>query len=266
MPTSETQPISKTQCMSSQQRLSAVMRGLLRPKWSIQKQARSSEQGLTLLECLIAVAVMGLTVGLVLPPLLIASATRVQTRRAEQALQLAQGEVDRVRIIVARGDHTPANLPANIGNTTNLEAFPAPGGALNQLKSSVNCGNNYNGTQIAANQALRVDVNGDCQPDFLMQVFRTRGSTTRSESGNQDRPSEFRLGVRVYSITSIRGENFAGLGTEQASLSLTNSERNQLNQPLAVLYTQVSWGDRDSTLCQFYGDRRSEIESCQDTF
>ncbi|PSB22648.1 hypothetical protein C7B61_09915 [filamentous cyanobacterium CCP1] len=240
---------------------------------------RSSEQGLTILECLIAVAVLGLTVGLVLPPLVIASATRVQTRRAEQALQLAQGEVDRIRVLVERSQHQVASLPATIPtNRTDLENFGAPTGTLNQLKSPSAC-NRYTGQRLNVNQALMIDVDGDCNADFMMQVFRTPdlpGSTisqTEANLGQQGRPSDFRVGVRVYSIAAGRGnatqayrtpgQALTGLLTEPASLSLTSGEQNQLRRPLAVLYTRMSWGDQDGTLCGYHG-QRDAIDSCQD--
>jgi type II secretory pathway pseudopilin PulG len=238
--------------------------------------SQPSQQGLSILECLIAVAVLGLTAGLVLPPLVIASATRVQTRRAEQALQLAQGEVDRVRVLVERNEHLPARLPAIVDPPAGrMENVPAPGTAYTQLKSPSNC-NSRTDIQVPANRALLIDVDGDCQPDFMMQTFRTRGSTTTSEQAEQGRPSEFQMGVRVYSIAAGRtdatrnyvqlGGNLTGLQTQPANLSLTSSEGRQLQRPLAVLYTHISWGDQDSTLCNYFGDRRNEIESCQDAF
>ena len=245
---------------------------------------RSSEQGLTILECLIAVAVLGLTVGLVLPPLVIASATRVQTRRAEQALQLAQGEVDRIRVLVERSQHQIANLPATIPenrpdlNRPDLENVDPPTTTLNQLKSPSAC-NRYTGQRLNVNQALMIDVDGDCNADFMMQVFRTPdlpGSTisqTEDNLGQQGRPSDFRVGVRVYSIAAGRGnatqayrtpgQALTGLLTEPASLSLTSGEQNQLRRPLAVLYTRMSWGDQDGTLCGYHG-QRDAIDSCQD--
>jgi type II secretory pathway pseudopilin PulG len=257
---------------------------LLKPfqRWRTQSaypapNPKSSEQGLSILECLIAVAVLGLTVGLVLPPLVIASATRVQTRRAEQALQLAQGEIDRIRVLVERNRHTPDRLPAVAPAGVSLEAVPGPGAAFNQLKSASNCASRYtNNAQIPANRALLIDVDGDCQADFMMQTFRTQGATTLSEREDQRRPSDFHMGVRVYSITAGRvdatrqyvqlGGNLTDLQTRQANLTLTSSEGNQLRRPLAVVYTRMSWGDRDSTLCEYQGDQRSQIESCQDTF
>ncbi|MEM9817765.1 MAG: prepilin-type N-terminal cleavage/methylation domain-containing protein, partial [Cyanobacteria bacterium P01_D01_bin.6] len=58
----------------------------------------SDESGLTLIECVMAIVVVGL-MGAAIAPMMVASvATRVQSQKAEQALELAQGEIDRVRI------------------------------------------------------------------------------------------------------------------------------------------------------------------------
>lgn len=238
----------------------------------------SGEQGLTLLECLMAVAVMGLTIGLVLPPLFIATATRVQTRRAEQALQLAQGEVDRIRNLVALQQHTPGNLPAVINPPGGrLQDAGAPNRASSQIRTSLTSGcSRHDGTPVSATTALMVDIDADCKADFMMQVFRTTGSTSQAEQIGQQRPSSFELGVRVYSLLAGRssatsalvnpGGTLTGLLTDAASLGLTNGQGNQLKRPLAVLYTNVSWGDQDATLCGYQRTQRSQIESCQDSF
>ena len=98
-------------------------------------QTRSSEKGLTLLECLMAVTVMGLTISLVLPPLLIAAATRVQTRRAEQSLQIAQGEVDRIRNLVAINRHIIDALPSAVADS-DIKAAIVQGQILSELRRS----------------------------------------------------------------------------------------------------------------------------------
>jgi type II secretory pathway pseudopilin PulG len=246
-------------------------------------QPGSTEKGLTLLECLVAVSVMGLTIGLVLPPLFIASATRVQTRRAEQALQLAQGEVDRVRSLVALDQHFSTNLPAAATSTTiKIEDIAAPTKASSQIKTSAaTCPGGvsitrYTGTQVPIDTALLVDIDADCQADFLMQVFRTPGILSATQQANtaaNQRAAEFSLGVRVYSIVAGRtdamnatpGSSLTGLGTKPAaSLGLTNGQSNQLKLPLAVLYTSISWSDQDGTLCGYQrGNPNGSIESCQ---
>ena len=111
---------------------------------------------------------------------------------------------------------------------------------------------------------LKVDIDADCQPDLLMQVFRSEGELADEQlnvTEGQRRLAEFDLGVRVYSIVA---QNYLGdLQRQQASLGLTNGQQNQIKSPLAVLYTNISWSDRDGTLCSYQRDNAAgEIESC----
>ncbi|MBD2462851.1 hypothetical protein H6G89_17565 [Oscillatoria sp. FACHB-1407] len=212
----------------------------------------SSEDGLSLLECLMAIAVIMLTAALITPPLFIATATRVQNRRAEQALQLAQGEIDRLRVLVSQGQNTPGRLPAAVGTATNPAA---PSGLSNQLRSINSSCNTYNDEQIPATSALRVDVDGDCQFDFLMQVFRTDGSLPASEDPTNNpaalqRRTDFVVGVRVYSF--LAQNNLGSLETQQASLRLTSGQGSQRRRPLAVLYSRMNWSDQSFNLCQIH--------------
>ncbi len=216
---------------------------------------RLSESGLTLLECIVAIAVIGITGAMIGPPLLLAAATRIQNQRAEQALQIAQGEVDRVRMLVERGEHTPGNLPL-VGVVTNL---PAPSALVVPLKTvNSSCPNRYQGTQLPINQVLQIDVDGDCQTDFLMQVARTQGRTSTRESaaGGRRRPGEFDLLVRVYS--EIAANNMGNLETEPASLQFTSGEGNQRSRPLAVLTTQITWSESDNSLFCY-----QDLNNCQ---
>ncbi|HEY9642508.1 MAG TPA: prepilin-type N-terminal cleavage/methylation domain-containing protein [Coleofasciculaceae cyanobacterium] len=219
--------------------------------------AQGDPAGVTLIECLIAILVIGLTVSLITPPIFIAVATRAQSRRAEQALQIAQGEVDRIRVMVARGNHTIANLPKPITNT-DLQAYPPPRSFFsNTIVKTPNGGCTggivrYDDQPIDADKALKVDVDGDCQADFFMQVFRT--NTPADQLSNQSKPSNFQLGVRVYAIMADgnqAGNSWGNLQTDPASLKLTNGEGGQRKQPLAVIYTPFSWSDQSSSLCDY---------------
>jgi type II secretory pathway pseudopilin PulG len=210
----------------------------------------SKDEGLSLLECLMAVAVIMLTAAMITPPLFIATATRVQNRRAEQALQLAQGEVDRLRVLMSQSQNTPARLPVSVGIAANP---PAPGGLTSQLKSVNSSCNTYNDEQIAATAGLKVDVDGDCEMDFFMQTFRTNGVVPPSENpvdnpGARSRPTDFVIGVRVYSF--LAQSNLGSLDTQQASLQLTNGQGSQRRRPLAVLYSSLNWSDQSFNLCQ----------------
>jgi type II secretory pathway pseudopilin PulG len=240
-----------------------------------QQPPRPTEQGVTIIECLAAIAVMVITITLMTPPLVVATATRVRNQRSEQAFQLAQGEIDRIRTLVVRGNHTVENLP-NISTSANIQATPAPTALLNAELESPKDGcdtfvANRNGTtapdKAAPNQLIRVDVDGkpDCQPEFLMQVFRSAGSTTVSEAsrGNNAKPDEFMVGVRVYWIGAQA--NLNSLKTDAVSLGLTGGVGKQDTSPLVVLYMPVSWGETNTSVCGYYqraGETQKAKELC----
>ena len=217
---------------------------------------QTSEQGLTLIECLIAVFVTGLTVSLITPPIFIAVASRAQSRRAEQALQIAQGEIDRIRVMVTRSQHTVPLLPKTV--TGNLRSVAPPSGLVPGIKSAQICSPRYDNTPPDVTRAIQIDVDGDCDPDFLMQVFRTVGSISADQVTNgktnpgSEKPTDFQLGVRVYSILAKPGLGSLANPPEPASLGLVNGEGGQRLRPLAVLYTPFSWSDQRGSLCAYH--------------
>ncbi|MBD1995741.1 type II secretion system protein [Leptolyngbya sp. FACHB-541] len=209
--------------------------------------AGSSEQGVTLLECLVAISVVALLGAMITPPLFVAAATRVQNRRAEQAFQLAQSEVDRIRALVARGQHQIENLPAVVDS---LDADPPtiPSGFLKSIDETCNT---YEDQQIPANQVLPIDITGDCESDFLMQVYRTRSPNEVTEAAGQPayQPLDFDVGIRVYSVRAE--DNLGRLSAEPASLQFTTGEGNQRERPLAVLNSDFKWSDQSGALCNY---------------
>lgn len=222
-----------------------------------QGKRRSAEQGLTIMECLVAILLIGLTVAMVTPPLLIATATRVQNRRAEQAIQIAQDEVDRINTLVQQGQHQNSKLP-NVASG-NLGAVAAPSQLANFLKttrsasSACSGSTSYSNQQLGVGQALRIDIDGDCTPDFFMQVFRTAGVTTEAEktktSANQ-RPAKFDLGVRVYSVLAEKNITSGKLEKSPAPLSMTNTQGKQDRFPLVTVYKPIAWGEQADVLCE----------------
>jgi len=213
-------------------------------------QAEAFQQGLSLIECLVAIVVVSITLVAITPPLFYITATRVQSRKAEQALQVAQAEVDRVRAVVERGVYTATDLPAEVSS---LNSVPAPtgitpGGVLKSANSSSGC-NTYTGATVAATLLLPVNTDIDptnaaaCQSQFLVQTFRTAG--TPNAKGIT---TGFRLGVRVYADIPLLRQNFGSLQTEQASLKFTSGVGNQHLRPLAVLYSTVVRNDTSNAL------------------
>lgn len=252
----------------------------------------SAEQGLTIMECLVAVLLIALTIAMIAPPLVLATATRVQNRRTEQAMRVAQGEIDRLRTAVAMGLHTPANLPAIATGATaaTLANVAAPTTIDTRLRSLNPTGTNCPTTRfdpnlnpansIAATSTLPVDVDGDCVADYLVQTFRTAGLTSSAQQapGQPRLPSEFDVGVRVYPIqaalnytpqaalnTLILPSGPNSLGRTPAPLQLTGS--NQRRRPLAVLYSKLVWAEDRTSLCSYFPQRdRQQIVSCSGSF
>jgi prepilin-type N-terminal cleavage/methylation domain-containing protein len=212
----------------------------------------SSQQGLSLIECLIAIIVIAITATAITPPILLATGTRIQSRRAEQANQIAQAEVDRVRTIVERGGYTVADLPISTGQTTGIAAFGAPvAPAGPAMLSSAVCPDRYpqQTRPNSPNGLVRVDVNGDCQAEFAMQVFRTEGCWPATVNQATQPPYSFYMGVRVYSLQD--GENVALFDSQRATLSMSSqARRDQVSgarKPLQTLYTKISRSNDDKS-------------------
>lgn len=193
---------------------------------------KQSEKGLTLLETLVGILIITLVLAASTPPILIATASRIQNRRAEQAIQIAQQEVDKVRLIMERDDSTNEELP------------PAVTGKTRNNINTVNAANSICTTctydsYAAINQFKRTG-------DFLVQVFREPGIketdiATPDPTGGQDRVMAFRIGVRVYS--KVAEANLSSLETDASSLQMTNAFGQQTKKPLAVLYADFSRPD-----------------------
>jgi len=247
-----------------------------------------SEAGLSLIECLVAIVIITLTVVSITPPIMLATATRIQSRKADLARQIAQGEIDRIRVLVERGGYIATDIPPSIGTGLNvINATNAPSARVapttnpsttSPLLSPAPCGraaDNSNGnayypqatgigsnrvtSQLPSTNLVQVDVDGDCRPEYVMQVFRTDGYTATGEAV----PFSFAVGVRVY--TYYPGQTFPALLTDRASLILgvgpretsTNSQR----RPMATLQTRMTRNDSSKSLCQLR-KQASATETC----
>ena len=265
---------------------------VLRHLFQVRGKKASANAGITLLECLIAIAVVGITAGLILPPLFLATGTRVQNRRAEQAFQLAQEEINRLQTMTANGDHQRRRLPRTIGGAgtyfnvgggggtviANVAAPTGPWG--NNVQSSGACDNYdpFNPSDLAVvpdvpptNEALRIDVDGNCAAndsnDFYMQVFRDFGTYSDFEVGRgappaQQRPSVYRAVVRVYSAVAARDWNRLVTPVVPASLQFTRGEGNQGEYPLAIMNTLiVDSGSTDASCAVLYHTAQEKGET-----
>ncbi len=195
----------------------------------------ADNNGLTLIECLVAIAVIGLTAAVMGPVMVFSMATRIQSQRAEQAIQIAQAEVDTIRLMVERGGDFRSALAAYPSTTA---ASVTAVGAPTTIAAS------YGPTPDTAKQVAIGSSTGSNK--FAVQVFRTVGSTTVGSSV----PVTFDIGVRVYDFNAVKN-NSSSLRTDAAALRFTSGEGQRSTRPIAVIYTSIFQGDRDGSLCAY---------------
>lgn len=228
---------------------------------------KRSELGLTLLESLVAMLILQIMLAFMTPPLLLAIATRIQNQKTQQALNLAQAEVDRVRLLTERADAQTTfavitkQLPPEVPVATATD--PTLVGPPNSATQDANC---------ASDRSLQ-SITGWCplQPNepsrntqLVMQSFRTdvKKATNTTATLADDTPTSFRLGVRIYTRESMRYAPSGTLRTQPARLGATspgNSNTSGGNRftraPLVVLYVRISRTDygvpSDSSLNQY---------------
>jgi prepilin-type N-terminal cleavage/methylation domain-containing protein len=218
--------------------------------------APANNQGLTLIECLVAIVMVALVTSSITPVLVLSVATRVQSQKAEQAMALGQAEIDRIRTLAERGQLlAPTTRPPltdsffrwitevpQAPNTVSDSTPTAHVGAATGLNSIVN----RSGSALPTNptQTRQFDVNGDGTPDFVVQAFRTRGLL---DTDNQ--PVAFAVGVRVYDYNAVANGTVSNLETDPISLGITGGAGQRAQRPITAFYTTVSVSERGDSLC-----------------
>jgi prepilin-type N-terminal cleavage/methylation domain-containing protein len=196
----------------------------------------ASNDGLTLIECLVAIIMVALVASAITPALVISVATRVQNQKAEQALTLAQTEIDRVRLAVERREARDDNLPPSVAFTGTFDAenrIAEVDGPLAVAPVE---------TPTNAFQTRLVNLNGN---EFAVQTFRSPGKFV------DDVPVVFTMGVRVYDTRAMENGGGGNLPKDPASLGMTGGEGQRSQRPLAALYTTVAAGENSDSLCSY---------------
>jgi type II secretory pathway pseudopilin PulG len=192
------------------------------------------------------------------PPLFLAAGTRIQARRADQANQIGQSEIDRVRTIIERGNIVASDLPDTAGAVTNLKTVGAAAASItpsaaNPLLTNANCtlaGGIYTRDvkQVAKDKVVLVDQDGDCKPDYLMQVFRNNGNAPDATTV----PTSFDIGVRVYVLSSNSTASETLLTDERASVVIGSGAKDKIGvsgrRPMSVLYSTITRSDTSGGL------------------
>jgi prepilin-type N-terminal cleavage/methylation domain-containing protein len=170
----------------------------------------SIESGFTLIECLLAIIIVGVLMVAIAPAVVLATATRLQARRVELATQAARTYVDGVR---SGSIPTPNLIPAP---NNPISTVGAPGAAPFSCPIPTTAGTSsppgyycFNATAPISNVQSLYCVNldgGGCDSsrgrsskNMIVQAFRSASSTTDTGSGG------YILGVRVYRLDAFDG-------------------------------------------------------------
>jgi type II secretory pathway pseudopilin PulG len=235
----------KTKIRGSGVQQSALFRGFCLDSFYRDKKQRllkkSSEQGLTLMEALVGILIITIVLSASAPPILLAAATRIQNSRAEKAIQIAQGEIDRVRLLMEQGNYVNADLPPEDGSIADpddiQEADPPTSSCLKPC------------TPSSITQAVEQKL---YEEPFLVQTFREPGVRELEIGSDPDGNNQviaFRMGVRVYSRAAISTlEDGGTLEGDKAALQITSGLGEQSQKPLAVLYADLVRGDMSLSL------------------
>jgi prepilin-type N-terminal cleavage/methylation domain-containing protein len=209
-------------------------------------------QGLTLIECLVAILMVALLASAIAPALVVAVATRVQSQKSDQALKLAQSEIDRVRLAVEQGLDSQTNaefFPPRVSTLADnaVQGYGPPSATVVASRSVLDNGTKTLGIKLNPPEAGNV-VSQNCVQDnscdFAVQIYRAQGLT-------RDPDVTFAMGVRVYDYNAVIS-NSANLDTEALSLAMTGGQGKRTERPLAALYTTIARGEDRASLCDLF--------------
>lgn len=224
----------------------------------LNKSQQVQGSGLTLVECLVALFVIQFVVAASAPMIAIAVGTRVQNQFADQALQVAQGEIDKIKTAVARGENYKDEVAFISTNARSIADFsdgtkaPAP----ENLNPAGDLENDDHLTDVTL--AKRVDFDGDGTADLAVQVFRNYvdfiDRTTPPPTVTE--LAAFDIGVRVYRAETLENFTAAQLSQndnlEPMKYGLTARVGGRSPNPLVVLTASVFKSDTGDSLCDYY--------------
>ena len=203
---------------------------------NISKKRRSAmlsqeDLGFSLIESLVAVAVVSILIVSIAPMVALSTSARVNARRIDQATQAARSYIDAVRGGAIDTTNFPAALINNVPNVQNqytFEAIAVPTSAILSLDSTTVRG-------------IKVDANGNgfstSDPqDLFIQPMRS-GSSTSTQLSRQG----FWLAVRVYRADALAGSALLKKGTEpECGISKTPfSATASITCPIVTMRSQV---------------------------
>jgi len=176
------------------------------------RSLESEEAGFTLLESLVAAAVVGILIVSIAPMVALSTSARVNARRIDQATQAGRSYIDAVRGGVIDVTNFPDSLVANAPNAQDQYTFQgivAP--TTTSFPPATICNNS-----LAANvpsgkvPGICIDSNGNGfsiqdPQDFFIQPMRSGPLSSVATASTDLRSQGFWLAIRVYRADALAG-------------------------------------------------------------
>ncbi|MEH1893867.1 MAG: hormogonium polysaccharide secretion pseudopilin HpsB [Nostoc sp.] len=216
----------------------------------------SGEAGFTIIESLVAILIVAILLAAIAPTIVIATATRVQSKRVEQATQAARSFIDGVKsgavttpattiTLTQSAAATPRSLGDNLLTTTNM---PVP--ATSTSLTSLYCVTKDTNNNITI-------ANPDCTSNtnkiFYIQAVKIVVTGSNPTDTTTGLPKDgYRLGIRVYrSDIDINKTVYASDSNNRKTQSTFTGTLGNSQSPLVEMTTEI--GSRNTSfnaLCQ----------------
>ena len=185
------------------------------------RSLESKETGFTLLESLVAAAVVGILIVSIAPMVALSTSARVNARRIDQATQAGRSYIDAVRGGVIDVTSFPNNLVVNATNAQSQYTFEAVAVPTTASFPPATICNNTLAQNVPSGRVpgICIDANGNGfsiqdPQDFFIQPMRSGPLSSVATAATDLRSQGFWLAIRVYRADALLGTAALRNGTE----------------------------------------------------
>ncbi|WP_103669097.1 type II secretion system GspH family protein [Pseudanabaena sp. BC1403] len=176
------------------------------------RSLESEEMGFTLLESLVAAAVVGILIVSIAPMVALSTSARVNARRIDQATQAGRSYIDAVRGGVIDVTNFPNSLVANTPNAQDQYTFEGIAVPNTTSFPPATICNNSLATNVPSGKVpgICIDANGNGfsiqdPQDFFIQPMRSGPLSSVATASTDLRSQGFWLAIRVYRADALAG-------------------------------------------------------------
>ncbi|MEH1839265.1 MAG: hormogonium polysaccharide secretion pseudopilin HpsB [Nostoc sp.] len=208
----------------------------------------SDESGFTIIESLVAMLVVTILLAAIAPTIVIATATRVQSKRVEQATQAARTFIDGVKTgAVTAPTTTIAPTGTLAGNLLNPSSTSMPPPTSSTSTSLYCVIKDINNNLTISNP----DCTSNTSKIFYIQAVKITASTTSTDSTGIPKDG-YRLGIRVYrSDIDFTKTVYASDSSNRKTQNTFTGTLGDRQSPLVEMTTEIgSKNTSFNALCQ----------------